>query len=137
MRCPLNCPDPGPTTMCRRCGSDLVTGPGPGEQAPPCVLVVRFAFGDVTPCTSAPVRLGRDPAWSPFGAALAAHGNVSRKHATLGLDADGQAWIDPEPTPNGTFLNGAELPPGTRHPLSEGDTVRLAAGPEGVVTQQA
>ncbi|GAA2207293.1 hypothetical protein GCM10009850_027510 [Nonomuraea monospora] len=144
MKCPLGCADPGSTTMCAHCGSDLEPGSPagdtrPGEQetvgggASAGVLAVRFAFGDVLPCPDSPVRLGRDPLWSPYATSLSAHRNVSRRHATVGLDPDGGAWIDPEQTPNGTFRNGEELPPNRRHPLSRGDLVRLAAGPEGVV----
>ncbi|MBO3750641.1 FHA domain-containing protein [Streptosporangiaceae bacterium NEAU-GS5] len=134
MICPLECAEPGSGTMCAECGSELVAE-RPAPTPPPADLLVRFEFGDIAPRAGAPVPLGRDPDWSSHAGALEPYTNVSRKHATVGMDADGAIWIDPEKTPNGTFRNGEELPPNARHPLAQGDRVRLAAKLEGVVTR--
>lgn len=56
--------------------------------------------------------------------------NVSRQHATVGVDPDGTAWIEPvETSLNGTFRLAdtvEELDPGRRHRLSDGETLRFA-----------
>ena len=52
---------------------------------------------------------------------------MSRRHATVGLDVAGRAWIKDDDSPNGTFVNGSEISHTVPHPLQDGDSVRLAA----------
>jgi hypothetical protein len=52
---------------------------------------------------------------------------ASRKHAVLHQDESGFALI-PEPTTNGTFLNGVEIPAGESRPLRDGDRIRFGFG---------
>ncbi len=90
-------------------------------------LTLAFDGGEHHLDPGASLLLGRDPALSPAGATLAAHDNVSRRHATVGVDADGSAWVTDEHSTNGTHVNGARVPAGGRVPLRDGDTLRLAA----------
>jgi FHA domain/Double zinc ribbon len=71
--------------------------------------------------------IGRDPAVSPVAAGIADYDNVSRRHATVSLDSDGRAWVRDDDSTNGTWRNGAPVPPGARIPLADGDVLQLAA----------
>ncbi|MFI1978772.1 FHA domain-containing protein [Streptomyces wedmorensis] len=71
--------------------------------------------------------LGRDASAYRTGKLLERYDNVSRRHATVGVEADGTAWVRDEHSTNGTFVNAAPLRPGVRAPLRDGDTLRLAA----------
>lgn len=91
-------------------------------------LRLRFgSAGDVTVARGATVALGRDPAVSPAAATLGRFGNVSRRHARVGMDGDGSAWVEDAGSMNGTFVNGDQLPPATRRRLRDGDELRLAS----------
>jgi hypothetical protein len=97
----------------------------------PPALHVRFRDGEVELDPGERAELGRH---GPHGRTFRGFPNVSRRHAVLGVDADGRAWVEPLRTPNGTFLNGAELPESVGRTLLSGDTVRLALHAEGTVT---
>ena len=77
--------------------------------------------------------LGRDPVHSPVASAFSRFDNVSRRHATLGIDNSGQPWIRDERSTNGTFVNDRRLQPGEQTSLRDGDSVRLAADARGQV----
>ena len=54
---------------------------------------------------------------------------MSRRHATASVDAQGDAWITPNPTaPNGTFVNGTEIRQRTQ--VQPGDRIRFATDQE-------
>lgn len=117
---------------CPHCGEDV---PDPRNRV--CVEChrpltragpVRLSFpgGEVTVDTAQSVKLGRDPASSPVAELFAERDNVSRLHATVGVDEDG-AWVRDERSLNGTFVNDVPVPPGTRIGLANSDTLRLAA----------
>lgn len=123
---------PGAPATCPHCGEDV---PDPGNRV--CVechrplirsVPVRLSFpdGEVTVGTAQSVKLGRDPASSPVAGLFTDRGNVSRLHATVGVDEEG-AWVRDERSLNGTFVNDVPVPPGTRIGLTDGDTLRLAA----------
>lgn len=123
---------PAAPATCPHCGEDV---PDPGNRV--CVechrpLIrsepVRLSFpdGEVTVSTAQSVKLGRDPASSPVAGLFTDRGNVSRLHATVGVDEDG-AWVRDERSLNGTFVNDVPVPPGMRIGLTDGDTLRLAA----------
>lgn len=123
---------PGAPATCPHCGEDV---PDPANRV--CVEChrpltrsepVRLSFpdGEVTVDTAQSVKLGRDPASSPVAGLFTDRGNVSRLHATVGVDGDG-AWVRDERSLNGTFVNDVPVPPGTRIGLTDGDTLRLAA----------
>jgi pSer/pThr/pTyr-binding forkhead associated (FHA) protein len=50
---------------------------------------------------------------------------ASRRHAKFVVDVDGGLALQDLASTNGTYLNGREVPPGTRHRLKEGDYVTL------------
>ena len=52
---------------------------------------------------------------------------VSRMHAVLIPDPDGGLTVIDPGSENGTLVNGSEIAPGVRVPLSEGDTIHLGA----------
>jgi hypothetical protein len=91
-------------------------------------LRLRFGTaGELELPRGAAMVLGRDPAASPAARTLGRFGNVSRRHARVGLDADGSAWVEDSGSMNGTFVNGEPVPAGSRRRLREGDELRLAS----------
>ncbi len=50
---------------------------------------------------------------------------VSRRHATIVADAQGEAWVTDLGSSNGTFLNSDRLSAHTPHRLCDGDRVRI------------
>jgi len=117
---------------CPHCGEDV---PDPRNRV--CVDChrplafgepVRLSFpgGEVTVDATQAVPLGRDPASSPVARLFADRDNISRLHATVGVDENG-AWVRDENSLNGTYVNDVPVPPGSRMGLTEGDTLRLAA----------
>lgn len=100
----------------------------------PPALVLRFAAGQVEVAPGSSAVIGR---LGPHGALFDAHLNVSRRHAVVGAESDGRAWIEPAVTPNGTFLDGAEIPAAQRRPLHTGVRVRFARDVEGTATVYA
>lgn len=128
---PPAAPAEAPDT-CPHCGEDV---PDPRNRvcvechrplSPDEPLRLSFADGEVTVAVAQTVPLGRDPASSPVAAVFADRGNISRLHATVGVDSDG-AWVRDERSLNGTYVNDVPVAPGTRIGLSDGDTLRLAA----------
>ncbi len=123
---------------CPRCGAEV---PDPGNRV--CVechlpltraepMRLSFPSGAVTVDAAQDVPLGRDPASSPVAELFADRGNVSRLHATVGVDADG-AWVRDERSLNGTYVNDVPVAPGSRIRLADGDTLRLAADVTAIV----
>jgi FHA domain len=121
--------------------------PGAGDQAaagllPPGERWLQLAFeGDsqswqLEIAPGEEVELGRDPGYSPHAADLAADDTVSRRHAVLGLDVDGSAWIRDVGSANGTCVNHRRLPQHpnhpahgeAKHPLRNGDRLKLGLG---------
>ncbi|GAB3968090.1 hypothetical protein GCM10029978_036820 [Actinoallomurus acanthiterrae] len=73
------------------------------------------------------VGLGRDPLWSPYAEKLAGHLNISRKHATVGVRANGHAWIRDHESTNHTYRNDVAVRKDVPAPLHDGDRIRLAS----------
>jgi pSer/pThr/pTyr-binding forkhead associated (FHA) protein len=91
-------------------------------------LRLRFrAGGEVDVRRGASLVLGRDPQVSPAAGTLAEFDNVSRRHAVISVDAGGAAWAEDTRSTNGTFVNGARVPPGTRARLRDRDELRLGS----------
>jgi hypothetical protein len=119
---------PRPAIGCWRCRTDLTTPDDdlcPVCQAhqpgPPLALV--FSGGEsIEVERGETVRLGRDT-----HPALRAS-NISRDHATIGLDGSG-AWVADHRSLNGTWVNGTDLGDGGRSPVRDGDEVRLGNNP--------
>jgi FHA domain/Double zinc ribbon len=118
-RCPhcgQEVPDPQ-NLVCVECHRPLA---GTGS------LRLSFPGGTMAVDTARSVALGRDPANSPVAGLFAGRDNISRLHATVGVDQEG-AWVRDEESLNGTYVNDVPVPPGTRIGLADGDTLRLAA----------
>jgi FHA domain-containing protein len=79
------------------------------------------------------VVLGRDRELSPHAGYFGAFEDVSRRHVTLRLDADGHAFVRDEYSTNWTIRNGSRLTPGTERRLRGGDQVRLGSHVCGLV----
>lgn len=93
-------------------------------------MVIRFQNGVVPVDRGARSELGRV---GEHARLFRGYPNVSRRHAVIGVEPDGRAWIEPVPTPNGTFVDGVEILASVRHPLRSAQTVRLARNVEGSV----
>jgi hypothetical protein len=113
-------PDAG-NTECLHCHRSL-TPPG---------LLIRFQYGEVAVDPGARAELGRI---GKHGRVFRSYLNVSRRHAVVGVDPDGGAWVEPLPTPNGTFLDGTEVPASVRQPIHNGQLLRFALHAEGIAS---
>ncbi|WP_154814501.1 FHA domain-containing protein [Actinophytocola xinjiangensis] len=122
--CGATVPDPA-NLVCVECLTTL--------GAPPGGPSVAFTGWRVALPNPGSVLLGRDPEQSPSAGHLAPHDNVSRRHATVGVEPDGSMWVRDEYSANGTFVNDVPVPAGRTVPVSAGDRVRLASDVEAVV----
>ncbi|MGW2928315.1 FHA domain-containing protein [Streptomyces fungicidicus] len=91
------------------------------------VLRIRLDREEFAVTSGNTLLLGRDASAYRTGSLLERYDNVSRRHATVGVEADGTAWVRDEHSTNGTFVNATPLRSGVRAPLRDGDTLRLAA----------
>jgi FHA domain/Double zinc ribbon len=119
--CGAEVPDPD-NLVCVSCLRPLSKNPSAQVR-----LRLRLPAGERVLFPGDDLVLGRDPAVSPVAAGIADYDNVSRRHATIGLDSDGRAWVRDEGSTNGTWRNGAPVLPGARIPLADGDVLQLAA----------
>jgi pSer/pThr/pTyr-binding forkhead associated (FHA) protein len=117
--------------QCLRPLNDAGAGGGGGPQQ--INVVVTFSSGDLQVTPGQELVLGRDPVHSPVASAFSRFDNVSRRHATLGIDNSGQPWVRDERSTNGTFVNDRRLQPGEQTSLRDGDSLRLAADARGQV----
>ena len=88
-------------------------------------LVVSFAFGSIELSVGQEMMIGRDATDQQL-ADLNDMGNVSRRHATIGLAPRG-AWVRDENSMNGTFVNGRPVKAGETADLADGAELRLAS----------
>ena len=136
------------TPFCPHCGADIpdignpvcvqclrpLNDPAAAGGAPQQLTVfVQFSSGEVQVGPGQELVLGRDPVQSPVASTFSRFDNVSRRHATIGIDGAGQAWVRDERSTNGTFVNDRRLSPGEQAPLRDGDSLRLAADARGQV----
>jgi hypothetical protein len=135
------------TPFCPHCGAEIpdVGNPvcvqclrplhdqGGGGGAQQVSLFVQFSSSELQVSAGQELVLGRDPVHSPVAGTFTRFDNVSRRHATLGIDGSGQAWIRDERSTNGTFVNERRLQPGEQTPVRDGDSLRLAADARGQV----
>ncbi|GIF06853.1 FHA domain-containing protein [Actinoplanes siamensis] len=119
-----------PRAVCWACGARTTdvrndTCTACHESLVPPALVIAFPAGRVVlPRRGTTAELGRA---GEYGRLFARYPNVSRRHATAGVDEDGTAWLEPVPeAPNGTFVNDREIH--GREPVRPGDRIRFAAG---------
>lgn len=119
-------PEAGPTPAPKR-HSGVGKAHATRRDALGAVLRIRLDKEEFAVTSGNTLLLGRDASAYRTGSLLERYDNVSRRHATLGVEADGTAWVRDEHSTNGTFINAAPLRPGVRAPLRDGDTLRLAA----------
>jgi hypothetical protein len=96
-------------------------------------LRVEFDDGAVTLGSGAEAMLGRDPEYSAHTQLFDGHEDVSRRHAVLGLDENGQAWVRDCYATNLTKVNGEAVPPGGKKTVRNEDRLRLSASVTGTV----
>jgi hypothetical protein len=140
-RCPeCKAPVPDPHNLvCLVCMAEL---PGsdarpdgatvPSRVTPSSPWELHFDFGVVRLRKGDEMVLGR-AADQPVVRELSKYDNVSRLHATVGVDDDGVAWIRDERSTNHTFVDDRQLAPGVVTPLGDGARVRLASNVRAVV----
>lgn len=129
--CGAEIPDIG-NPMCLQCLrplNDQGGGGGPQQVS----VAVTFSSGDLQVQAGQDLVLGRDPVQSPVASMFSRFDNVSRRHATLGIDGNGQPWVRDERSTNGTYVNDRRLQPGEQASLHDGDSLRLAADARGQV----
>ncbi|MGI5459533.1 FHA domain-containing protein [Streptomyces sp. CA-249302] len=123
--------------VCMRCLRELPSDDGaapPGGDAlrttlerPVTSLRLSFDTGTLEVRPGQEVVLGRRPEYTESAPLLAAYDNVSRMHATVGLDSDGSAWLRDERSANGTWADEIPVPQGQARPLQDGSVIRLAS----------
>jgi hypothetical protein len=130
--CGAEIPDIG-NPVCVQCLRPL-NDHGGGAGGPQQVsVVVTFSSSDLQVHPGQELVLGRDPVHSPVAGTFSHFDNVSRRHATIGIDNNGQPWVRDERSTNGTFVNDRRLQPGEQTSLRDGDSLRLAADARGQV----
>ena len=98
------------------------------------LLRISFDGGQVEVRPGERVLLGRDDEYSPHAELFVPHAGVSRRHATVGLEPDGRAWIRDEYASNQTKVNGDPLVPGGEQDLADENMIRLCVDTSGKVT---
>ncbi len=130
--CGAEIPDVG-NPVCVQCLRPLHDKGGGGGGQQPVNMYVQFSSGELQVTPGQELVLGRDPVHSPVAGTFSRFDNVSRRHATLGFDGGGQAWVRDERSTNGTFVNDRRLQPGEQTALRDGDSIRLAADARGQI----
>jgi hypothetical protein len=115
--------------VCLQCLGEL----RPGVPAAGPRLTLRFRWGTgqadasgVDVQAGEELVLGREVPNTRVPA-LGAFDNVSRTHATVGISANGTAWVRDEGSTNGTFVDGRRVPASTVVALRDGAELRLAS----------
>lgn len=125
--CPhCHAPIPDPQNLvCLECLTELGR-PKPAVDARGPRLRLGFGFGAVDLAAGEVLALGRT-VQDDRAVALRSYDNVSRTHASVGVRADGTAWVRDEGSMNGTFVDGRQVPAGTEVTLTDGGELRLAS----------
>lgn len=132
-------PEPPGERVCRHCGTPVPSESNTrclkchGPLAPPA-LILRFAHGGELELESGGQALLGRALDTPGEEMLRGFGTVGRQHATIGVSADGRAWLRDERSANGTFVNDCELTPKLPADLHDGDTIRLGKAVRATVT---
>ncbi|WP_328618149.1 FHA domain-containing protein [Amycolatopsis sp. NBC_00355] len=129
--CGAEIPDPA-NLVCVDCLEPLAPQPAPAAAAARTrrdggALRLVFAEQPVDIPQPGSILLGRDPGHSPVAALFARHDNVSRRHASVGVETDGRVWVRDEYSANGTFVNNTPVPRGQTASLAHGDRLRIAS----------
>jgi hypothetical protein len=108
--------------------------PRPVRRTTAMVLTLETQDRDPYPITVRPgerVLLGRDPRVALHTDFLGLFDTISRRHASLGLDEDGSAWLQDEYATNTIRVDFADVLPGTRVTLRDGASIQLCASVSG------
>ena len=130
--CPVCGADvPSPTNLvCVDCLEPLpgrVAAESPARTRREAPAALRLVFnGQAIEVPQGTSLIGRDPS-SPLAELLSSRDNVSRRHATIGLEPGGRAWVRDEHSANGTFVNDVAVRDNDPTPLADGDRLRLAS----------
>jgi pSer/pThr/pTyr-binding forkhead associated (FHA) protein len=89
-------------------------------------IELAFPTGVLTVSAGQPLVLGRETD-TVTARLLEPYGNLSRRHASVRVDADGRAWIRDEGSMNGTYVEERRIVSGEWVPLAVGYRLRLAA----------
>jgi len=104
------------------CPIDLAPTPPPsGVSTRYLILLKGGTPGAMVPIGADPLSIGR----SDENALVLPESSVSRLHAELRIDHDGQAWITDRGSTNGTYRNGRRLTPREPSRLGDGDRIRI------------
>lgn len=121
---------------------DNAAPPGAIRRDPGAGARLRLTFsaggarvGEIELGLNEELLIGRDDAASRCADLFAAQDNLSRRHATVGFDRDGAAWVRDEYSTNGTFINDVPVLLGRRSVLQDGDQLRLTADLDATVVQ--
>ncbi|MGI5247124.1 FHA domain-containing protein [Dactylosporangium sp. CA-139066] len=133
---PVPEPAPARSSACWNCGTEPPDAANTEclqchRPLEPPALLIRFEGGQVEVRRGERAELGR---LGRYARLFRSYPNVSRRHAVVGAEPDGSAWIEPGPTPNGTFVNGREIRSSDRVQLRHDQRIRLALHAEGTVT---
>ena len=127
-RCPecgAAVPDPA-NLICLECMAALTPAPSTERWE------LRFEFGVVPLARGEQLILGRE---TPHRVAqqLSRYDNVSRRHASVGVDDSGALWVRDENSTNGTFVDDHRLDRDVTTRLRDGAELRLASNVRAVV----
>lgn len=123
--CPI-CATPGVPgeTFCPECGFLVGSTPGPdasaGERPLPFLVDTRNG-------QQYPLRRGENVVGRERGDVVIADGTVSRRHARLFVQTDGELLVEDLGSTNGTKRAGVPLPAGQRAAVGDGTTIQIGA----------
>ncbi|WP_280507946.1 alpha/beta fold hydrolase [Nocardia flavorosea] len=107
-------------------GRDESAGRLQAAAAETSVMVLHSSYG---PGSDVPIQPGRDLVIgrenSPLADRLTQYPDISRRHATIGLDESGRVWIRDEGSTNGTFVDEKPIPRGENLIVGEHAVIRL------------
>jgi hypothetical protein len=112
---------------------DAAGAPGGNSAGDVLRVVLEPEAYAIEVCRGDQVVLGRALDISPHAGYLRRFDDVSRRHATLRVDAEGHAFVRDEYSTNWTVRNGARIVPGDERPLHDGDRLRFGSSVGGVV----
>lgn len=87
-------------------------------------VVLEFPWGDVELFPDSELELGREV--GPFASELAAYPTVSRRHAVVRRVRGGGVLLEDQRSTNGTYRNGAKIPPITPVEVAVGDDISIS-----------
>lgn len=116
--------DSADARVCMRCLREIA--PSQPEARRAIGVTIAFGNGELRVAPGEELTLGRDPIYAS-AATLARFDNVSRRHATVGVDRSGRAWVVDHNSTNGTFVDGVPVTSTTQTPLRDGCRLQLAS----------